>query len=325
MNSSSASQKELTPNNQVTFLELKAILQNSFDAARSLEGGKLANYIPELAKVNPELFAASFIPTHHCQRVEEAGPLHLGDFTRAFTLQSTSKPFSYAFLSHLLGEKIVHRKIGVEPSGEAFNSIVELEKRYNRPFNPMINSGAIAVAGLLIDTLGENATEKTLSFFHELAGEKLKVNQAVFQSEKATAHRNRSIAHLLRSFDIIGDRIEEALDLYFTLCSLEVSTKTLAQMSLHLVDNTKTLLSPEIKRNTQSLMFTCGMYDTAGEWAFEVGLPGKSGVSGCLFVTIPQTGVLAIYSPKINDHGHSVRSEYFVRSIVKNLNWHLFT
>jgi len=324
MISISSSSKSLTPNNQVVFSELKAIMQNSFDAARSLEGGKLANYIPELAKVNPELFAASFIPIKNCQKIEDAAPMHFGDFSRPFTLQSTSKPFSYAFLSHLLGEKIVHRKIGVEPSGEAFNSIVELEKKYNRPFNPMINSGAIAVAGLLLDTLGDQAQEKTLEFFSELAGEKLKINQAVFLSEKQTAHRNRSIAHLLRSFDIIGDRIEEALDLYFLLCSLEVNTKSLAQMTLNLVDDSLHTLSPEIKRNTQSLMFTCGMYDSSGEWAFEVGLPGKSGVSGGLLVTIPHVGVLATYSPKINEYGHSVRSEYFVKSVIKTLNWHIF-
>lgn len=324
MNSNPGTTKPRSTKNQVSFLEFKAILQNSFDAARSLDSGKLADYIPELAKINPELFGASFIPALNCQKIAESAPLHLGDFSRQFTLQSTSKPFSYAYLLHLLGEKIVHRKIGVEPSGEAFNSIVELEKRYNRPFNPMINSGAIAVSGLLVDTLGAEARDKTMDFFSQLAGEKLHVNQAVFQSEKMTAHRNRSIAHLLRSFEIIGDRIEETLDLYFTLCSLEVNTKTLANMALHLVDDSKTVLAPEIKRNTQSLMFTCGMYDTAGEWAFEVGLPAKSGVSGCLFVTIPNTGVLVVYAPKINEHGHSIRSEYFVRTVVKSLNWHIF-
>lgn len=313
-----------TSKTRVTQSEFKAILQNSFDAARSLNAGKLADYIPELQKINPELFAVSFFPITNCDTIIEADSLSIGDYSRPFTIQSASKPFSYAYLSTLLGEKIVHRKIGVEPTGEVFNSIVELEKRYNRPFNPMINSGAIAIAGLLIDTLGESALEKTLDFFSNLAGERLKINHAIFQSEKLTAHRNRSIAHLLRSFDIIGERIEETLDLYFSLCSLEVNAKSLAKMATHLVDSNSLIFTSEIKRNTQSLMFTCGMYDTAGEWAFEVGLPGKSGVSGCLFITIPQTGALAVYSPKINEHGHSVRGEYLIRSISKSLNWHIF-
>ncbi len=304
--------------------EFKTIMQNNYDASRSINSGQLASYIPELAKINPDLFAISFLPVKNCQKIIDANEINLGDFSRPFSLQSASKPFSYAYLSNLIGEKLVHKKIGVEPSGEVFNSIVELEKRHNRPFNPMINSGAIAIAGLLIDTLGDSALLKTLDFLSELANEKLKVNQSIFQSEKMTAHRNRSIAHLLRSFDIIGDQIEEALDLYFSLCSLEVNTKTLAKMALHLVDDTSREFSPEIKRNTQSLMFTCGMYDSAGEWAFEVGIPGKSGVSGCLFATIPNAGALAIYSPRINDHGHTVRGEYFTRTTIKSLGWHIF-
>lgn len=304
--------------------ELRAVVQNSFDGAKSLEGGALADYIPELSKINPELFAVSFLPNSSAADQLKSGEIHLGDFSRFFTLQSAAKPFQYAFLLTLLGEKIVHRKIGVEPSGEAFNSIVELEKKYNRPFNPMINSGAIAVSGLLIDTIGEQALDRTIGFMSELAQEKLRVNNSVFQSEKLTAHRNRSIAHLLRSFNIIGDKIEETLDLYFALCSLEVNTKLLAQMGASLTDANNKLLTPEIRKNVLSLMFTCGMYDTAGEWAFEVGLPAKSGVSGCIFLCIPNTGALVAYSPRINEHGHSVKGEYFIKSVIKGLNWHVF-
>ncbi len=305
----------------ITPSELKIVLQNTFDACKSLDQGKLADYIPELQKVSPQLFAVSFKPWKKSSFTDE---FHLGDASTMFSLQSTSKPFSYAYLLTLIGEKNVHKKIGVEPSGEAFNSIVELEKKFNRPYNPMINSGAIAVAGLLVQELGEQALPKTLQFFSDLAGEQLKINKAIFTSEKETAHRNRSIAHLLRSFNIIGDQIEEALDLYFSLCSIEVNTKILANMASHLIEKQSPMLRPEISKNVLSLMFTCGMYDTAGEWAFEVGLPAKSGVSGCLFVSVPKVGSLALYSPRINEHGHSVRSEYFVKTLVKSTGWHIF-
>ncbi len=306
--------------------------QTTFEECKAIQEGKLADYIPELNKVSPDLFAMSFI---HCQ----GGEIHLGEQQCTFSLQSTQKPFSFAFLKTILPENAIRQKIGVEPSGEAFNSIIELEKKFNRPFNPMINSGAIAVSGLIENHFHDESLSKFQKFLGSLAvqnsmGENFhktfEVDLNIFQSEKNTANRNRAILYLLKHFHILeqeGEELEKSLDLYFQLCSIKVNTRTLALLAhgLH-PDNSMThsIISRDQKIQLMNLMFTCGMYDTSGEWAYDVGLPAKSGVSGAFFVIIPKVGTMAIYSPLIDEHGHSVRSMEFIKKLRNHFHWQIF-
>ncbi len=303
--------------------ELFSAIHRLYDKYKNLTEGLPAQYIPELAKVDPDQFA---IAITDCQ----GKTFTVGDADKTFTLQSTSKPFVYALALEQNGVDFVHTKVGVEPTGEVFNSIIELEEKQHRPFNPMINSGAIATAALI---RGSNASEKlgaVTKFFQDLTGQPAEINNAVFKSEKETAHRNRAIAHLMKHFSVMESDIEETLDLYFQQCSINVSTKglavaaaTLANKGINPITQKKIIESKYVK-NTLSLMFTCGMYDSAGEWAFNVGVPAKSGVSGALFAVVPGQFGIAVYSPRINSHGHSIRGQKLITDLARELNIHMF-
>lgn len=297
---------------------LKQIEQN----VKTISGGKLAAYIPELNNVDPHLFAMAIATV-------DGDIFTVGNSESLFTIQSTSKPFTYAYVLDQLGEKYVHSKIGVEPSGEAFNSIIELEKKTHRPFNPMINSGAIAVANM-IQNGHPDRSQLLLDLFSKLSGRNLDYDQQVFLSEKNTAHRNRAIAHLLRHFEVIGDDIEQSLDLYFKQCSIRTNISDLAFMAATLANNgiqpkTKEVVyQSENIAKTLSLIFSCGMYDTAGTWAYSVGIPAKSGVSGAIFAVIPGKFGIACYSPLIDDHGHSVKGVAAIKELSTHLKLNLF-
>lgn len=285
--------------------------------------GATASYIPELAKINPDIFGIAVATT-------DGEIFQAGNTSFNFTLQSASKPFVYAMALEEHGRDFMRSRVGVEPSGEAFNSIVELEKNTHRPYNPMINSGAIAVSSFIHDKEKVTRLERILSLFSDYTDHPVSIDEAVFLSEKKTAHRNRSIAHLLRHFDIIGDDIEESLDLYFKQCSTLVNTVDLAFMAATLANNgvqpktNKVLIKEEYVPDVLSLMFTCGMYDTAGEWAYTVGLPAKSGVSGCIFAVVPGKMGIAVYSPLIDQHGHSIRGVHAIKDLVTKYNLSIF-
>lgn len=304
-------------------LDVSVILKSAYEQVVSNSEGQLASYIPELANIDPDLFAISYVDVRGNQ-------ISIGDCESLFTLQSTSKPITYSLALQLKGEDFVHSKVGVEPTGEAFNSIIELEEKSHRPFNPMINSGAIATTSLIEGSDFNAKLELILNHFEKFVGHKLTIDEKVFSSEKKTAHRNRAIAHLMKHFEVIDSDIEETLDLYFKQCSILVNCNDLAliagTMANHGVQpmTQEQVMSSDHVVQTLSLMFTCGMYDTAGEWAFRVGLPAKSGVSGALFVVVPGQFGLAVYSPRIDEHGHSVRGRKAVELIAKKLNVNIF-
>ena len=286
--------------------------------------GNHASYIPELTKANPQDFALAIVTVNG--EIFKAGATET-----SFTLQSTSKPFVYAMALEEHGQDFMRTKVGVEPTGEAFNSIVELEKKTHRPYNPMINSGAIAVSSLIKDKNSGDRFSRVLDFFSAFCDRQLFLDQDVFQSEKSTAHRNRSIAHLLRHFDIIDSDIDGALDLYFKQCSILVNAVDLAFMAATLANSgvqplsQKAILKKETVPDVLSLMFTCGMYDTSGEWAYTIGLPSKSGVSGGVLTVVPGKMGIATYSPLIDEHGHSVRGVRALTEFVKSEKLNLFT
>ncbi len=303
--------------------DVSEILKSTYEQVISNSGGQLASYIPELANIKPDLFAISYVDVHGNQ-------ISIGDCESLFTLQSTSKPITYSLALQLKGEEFVHSKVGVEPTGEAFNSIIELEEKSHRPFNPMINSGAIATTSLIEGIDFNSKLELILNHFEKFVGHKLTIDEKVFASEKNTAHRNRAIAHLMKHFEVIDSDIEETLDLYFKQCSILVNCNDLAMIAGTMANRgiqpktRQQVMSADHVVQTLSLMFSCGMYDTAGEWAFRVGLPAKSGVSGALFVVVPGQFGLAVYSPRIDEHGHSVRGRKAVELIAKKLNVNIF-
>lgn len=298
-------------------------LQEIYRATKDINDGELAGYIPELANISPELYAINITTIN-------GETFQVGNVDTKFSLQSVSKPFLYGLAVSKFGAEFIHSKVGVEPSGEAFNSIIELEKKTHRPFNPMINSGAIAISNFIKDESNKTRLDIVLNFFSDLTSQEVSVDQKIFESEKKTAHRNRAIAHLLRHFDVIDDEIDQTLDLYFQQCSILTNINGLGMMAATLANDgvnpksNKRIFSSEITRKTLGLMLSCGMYDSAGKWIYEIGLPAKSGVSGALITIVPGKMGIATYSPKIDSHGHSVRSLNAIKLIKSKLNLNLF-
>lgn len=302
---------------------MTAYLEELVKKYAPLQTGATADYIPELAKTDPNLFGIAVVTC-------SGETYQAGTIDHNFTLQSVSKPFVYGMALEEKGRDFMKARVGVEPSGEAFNSIVELEKHTHRPYNPMINSGAIAVSSFIQNNEKMSRLERVLTLFSDYVNHPVSVDENVFLSEKMTAHRNRSIAHLLRHFGIIGDDIEESLDLYFKQCSILVNTVDLAMMAATLANggtqpiNKKIIVKKDHVPDILSLMFTCGMYDSAGEWAYSVGLPAKSGVSGGLLAVVPGKMGIAAYSPLIDGQGHSVRAVHAIKDLVNKYNLNIF-
>jgi len=292
------------------------------DRVSALTGGKPADYIPELGKVEPSLFGIAIATT-------DGEVYGVGDTQHPFTIQSVSKPFMYGYALNRYGREAVLKHVGVEPTGEAFNSIV-LDEVANRPFNPMVNAGAIAVAELMDGASQEQRTANMLALFGDLAGRPLGIDEAVFRSEEATGHRNRAIAYMMLNTGMIKRDPNDVLDLYFRQCSVNVTTRDLAIMAATLAnDGTnpitgKRVFQAEYVRDVLSVMNSCGMYDYAGEWAYEVGMPAKSGVSGCIIAVIPGQIGIGVFAPPIDSHGNSLRGIRVCQEISKEFELHAF-
>ncbi|MDB5415346.1 MAG: Glutaminase [Rubritepida sp.] len=284
--------------------------------------GHLADYIPELAKADPAGFGIAI--AHASGEVVTAG-----DALTPFTIQSVSKALTLAMLLDLVGREETYSAVGVQPSGDPFNAIM-LDPRTKRPFNPMVNAGAIAVAGRLRETLGPDAFTQILACLGEAAGRELQVDQAVFESERETGHRNRAIGHLLRAADVFTVPVDDVLDLYFRQCSLLVTATDLAVMGATLANigtnpvTRRDVFGMEAVRETLSVMFTCGMYDGAGDWACRVGLPAKSGVGGGIMAVVNRQLGIGVYSPLLDAAGNSVRGQACCAGLAEELGLHAF-
>jgi glutaminase len=299
--------------------ELLAELHASFAGVRD---GRVADYIPELAKACPDDFGIVIATSGG--RIYE-----IGDTRKEFTIQSISKPFIYALALKMLSFDVMASKIDVEPSGEAFNAI-SLDPDSGKPRNPMINAGAIAASAQICDAHPGGAVDLLLEYFAELAGRPLTINEAVYRSEKETGHRNRAIGHLLRNFNIIESDPEPALDLYFRQCAISVTCRDLAVMAATLACQGRNPftggqpLSPDITVRVLALMGTCGMYDFAGQWLHDVGIPAKSGVAGGVLAVIPGWLGIATYSPPLDGFGNSVRGVAVCRQLSERVGLSLF-
>lgn len=266
--------------------------------------GKVADYIPELARINPESFAVSIITV-------DGKDFSLGNNLDFFSLQSITKVFSLTMAYSVLGEKLWSR-VGVEPSGSAFNSLVQLEYENGIPRNPFINAGALVICDILFD-IYNNPEKELLDFTKRISGNSnIGFNLKVAESEKATSYTNKALINLMKSFGNINNDIDNILDLYYKMCSIEMSSYDLANTFLlyanHgvLKSEGERILSVSKTKRINSIMQTCGFYDESGEFAFKVGLPGKSGVGGGIVAVHPNKYSVAVWSPKLNSKGNSL-------------------
>lgn len=285
--------------------------------------GALADYIPELAGVDPDGFALSLSSADGY--VYESGAT-----TVEFTIQSISKPFTYALALDALGQAAVDARIGVEPSGEAFNEI-SVDKTSKTPKNPMINAGAIAAASLVPGATADERFDALHDFYSGFAGRRLELDHDVYASEKATGNRNRAIAYMLASFGVLEGDPDEALDVYFRQCSLKVTSTDLARMAVTLARGGvnpvtgRRVTNAQVVKRTLSVMVTCGMYDAAGDWVSAVGMPAKSGVGGGIVAVLPGQLGIGTYSPRLDAKGNSVRGVRVCRSLSEQLGLHFLS
>jgi glutaminase len=302
---------------------LMDFLRELYERYAPLEDGAAAAYIPELARADPEWFGI-------CVACVDGRVFEIGSSRQPFTIQSVSKPFSYGLALEECGVDQVLTRVGVEPTGDSFNAIV-LDEVSRRPYNPMVNAGAIAVTDMIRGTDPTDRLHKMLSCFRRYVGHaSIHVDAATFTSERTTGHRNRGIAHLMRGLGMLEGPIDETLDLYFQQCSLLVHCRDLAVMAATLANGgvnpitDERAVSGEYVKNILSVMYTCGMYDSAGEWAYRVGLPAKSGVSGGVLAVVPGQCGIGVFSPRVDAHGNSVRGVRVCEAFSKEFALHLF-
>lgn len=298
-------------------------LEHLYAKYKSLQDGQVASYIPELAKMNPDWFSI-------CVATVDGQIFEVGDADQLFTIQSISKVFTYGMALEDQGRETLLTKVGVEPTGDPFNSIIRLDENSKRPDNPMVNAGAIATTSLI---KGDNTTERLnrlLEMFRRYIGHDIFIDISVFTSERATGHRNRAMAHLMRHFGMIDEHIDDVLDLYFQQCSILLNCRDLAMMAatlankgIHPITNDRAIADKYV-RDVLSVMYTCGMYNFAGEWAYRVGIPAKSGVSGGILAVVPNQIGIAIFSPPLDVHGNSVRGIKVCEELSRHFELHVF-
>ena len=284
--------------------------------------GEVATYIPELAKADPNWFGI-------CLVTADGQVYEVGDSRQDFTIQSISKPFVYGMALEDNTRPEVLAKVGMEPTGDAFNAI-SLESGTGRPRNPMINAGAIAAAGLIAGKSMSGRLQRILETFSLYAGRDLSIDEEVYSSESTTGHRNRAIGHMLRNFDILHDDPTPVVDLYFKQCSISVNCRDLAIMAATLANHGvnpvtgKRAIRGEYVESVLSVMASCGMYDYAGEWIYRVGMPAKSGVAGGIMAVLPGQLGIGIFSPPLDPRGNSVRGIKVCDDLSRHFNLHLF-
>ncbi len=287
--------------------------------------GKVADYIPALACVDPDKFGIAF--------ADSGGTVHgAGDCGEPFSIQSISKIFTLSLVLEKVGMAIWD-KVGREPSGSAFNSIVQLEREDGRPRNPLINAGAIAVTDQLIGNAGADAAIDTLlAALRERSGDdSVAVDDGVAASEAATGSRNRSLAWFMKTYGVLDNDVETVLGAYFRQCAVAMSCRQLARAALFLAfDGRDPATGAQVvawhnARRINSVMMLCGHYDNSGEFAYRIGLPGKSGVGGGILAVAPGHGTVAVWSPGLNDAGTSAVGARALEALVDLTGWSVFS
>ena len=298
------------------FTEIYDNLKNKKDI------GQVADYIPELAKVSPHHFGV------YLTTIQGEG-FAFGESQTRFSLQSISKVLSFV-LAYSRVKSDIWTRMDVEPAGTPFNSLVQLEHDNGIPRNPFINAGAIVVADILVSEF-ENPQEELLAFIRRLANNaSIDFNPVVALSEKSTGFRNYALVNFMKSFGNIHNEIETVMDLYFNLCSIEMTCKELSETFLFLANNGvvpysgERILSESRTKRANALMQTCGFYDEAGQFTFKVGLPGKSGVGGGIVAIHPQKYSIAVWSPELNEKGNSYKGMLFLEEFTTKTQLSIF-
>ncbi len=306
-------------------MDLQAIVDEiACRMADETERGEVANYIPELAKADTSKFGMAVMPVGG----EMAAA---GDAELAFSIQSISKVFTLTLVLATAGGSL-WRRVGREPSGDPFNSIVQLEHERGIPRNPFINAGAIVVADLLLgERSPDEAIEEILTFMRLAAGdESIGIDAAVAASEEASGYRNRALASFMKAEGNLRNRTDDVLAVYFHQCSIAMSCRQLAQAGHFLACAGQGAgpfpisVSPQRARRLNALMITCGHYDASGEFAFQIGIPGKSGVGGGILGVVPGKASIAAWCPGLDEKGNSVLASRALRDLARTTGWSIF-
>ncbi|MDU5107056.1 MULTISPECIES: glutaminase A [unclassified Clostridium] len=287
--------------------------------------GKVASYIPALSKANIDDLGIYVVDS-------KGKEYYAGDYDKKFTMQSISKIVSLILAIRDNGRYNVFKKVDVEPTGMGFNSIVNLEARDSgKPYNPMINAGAIVTTSLIDGKNVEEKLEKILDFMRAVTNNNhIDVNEEVYLSEKETGNRNRALAYFMKSTGVLEGNVEEILDLYFKQCSIELTAKDLARFGAVLANDgvipwtNEKIIPKEVCRIVKTIMVTCGMYDASGEFAVNVGIPAKSGVGGGIIATVPRKFGIGIYGPSLDEKGNSIAGLKLIKDLSNELDLSIF-
>ncbi|MDJ0509940.1 MAG: glutaminase A [Crocosphaera sp.] len=302
---------------------LTAYIRALYESSLNIKGGENASYIPELAQANSDLLGISIVTT-------EGRNYSMGDTSELFTIQSISKPLVYGMVLEEWGEEYVLNKIGVEPTGEPFNDIMEPQEIQERKYNPMVNAGAIATTSLIKGDTLEEKQQKLFTMFRRYFGRDVNIKESIFWSRKTGDTWNRAIAYMMLNFGLIEGKVEEILDLYFQQCSILVTCQYLALMAATLANKGlnpitgEQAISEKYTKNLLSVMFTSGLYDFSGQWAYSVGLPAKSGLSGAIIGVIPNKMGIAVFSPPLGTHNKSLRGVKIFEELSQQFQLHIF-
>ncbi|MCL4166245.1 UNVERIFIED_CONTAM: hypothetical protein GTU68_055162 [Idotea baltica] len=304
-------------------MDCQHIITQVYKEVKQVENlGQVATYIPLLGNVDPDKFGI-------CLTTIEGEQFFAGDYQESFSIQSIAKVLSLSMAFDLLKDQIWTR-VGVEPSGTAFNSLVQLEVESGIPRNPLINAGAIVICDILCTHLKEPKKE-LIQFIRQAAQkESIDYDEEIAASEKSSGYRNRALINLMKSFNNIENDIEQVLDLYFHLSSIKMSCTELSRTFLYLankgklIDQDITIVSSRKAKRINAIMETCGFYDEAGEFAFRVGLPGKSGVGGGIVAILPGEYAIVVWSPRLNTKGNSYRGLQFLESFTTQTEGSIF-
>ncbi len=304
--------------------QAESVVRDAFEKFKSDTSGKNADYIPFLAQVDSKMFGVAIVTTDNQSFV-------LGEQKYAFSIQSISKVFTLALAMNELGPDKVFERVGSEPTGRAFNSPIAVVDMQTHTGNPYVNAGAIATTSLVSAPNANAKWDKILNFYSDAAGEKLSLIDEVYKSEAATNTGNKALSYLLAKYDRIYADPFESVDVYTKQCSVGVNVLQLAKMGATLANNGvnpvtgKQVIKAENIPYILSSMMMAGLYDGSGSWAWKVGLPAKSGVGGGIVAIVPGKGAIAVFSPRLDDAGNSVKAQRVIEYVAKNLDFNIFS
>jgi glutaminase len=302
---------------------VRDVVTEAYERYRTNTGGAVADYIPVLAKASPEWFGVSVVGVR-------GRSFEIGDVDTAFSIQSVSKPFVFALVCDAIGYGEARRQLGVNSTGFPFDSLMAVELNIDRTMNPLVNAGAMATTSLAPGNTADEKWESVRSGLSRFAGRELRVNEEVYASESATNLRNQGIAHLLESYGRLYFDPDHATDVYTRQCSLGVTVHDLGVMGATLANGGvnpvtgETVIAAGVCRRVLAVMATAGLYELSGDWLYEIGVPGKSGVSGGIVTVSPGKGGLATFSPPLDAAGNSVRGQLVTKYLAERLGLNLF-